>query len=149
MVRAGRNIGYPTVVFGIVQVVIIATITESKFIKTIKTLDTSLKNQRFTIYWKSRFFKNFNNLEKPCSRTLPGHPKTPPRCSKTPPRRSKEASKDAPRRFQDGPRRSKTAPEGLQDGCKALRQASRAIPKQFLSNPEATLKQSKQSQVNP
>ena len=47
MVRAGPNIGYPRGVFGTVVVVIIATKTNRRTVKTIKTLDKSLKNQLF------------------------------------------------------------------------------------------------------
>ena len=47
MVRAGPHIGYPRGVFGTVVLVRIATKTNRRTLKTIKTLDTSLKNQLF------------------------------------------------------------------------------------------------------
>ena len=48
MVRASPNIGYPRGVFGSVQVLVLATKTNRITLKTIKTLDTSFKNQVFT-----------------------------------------------------------------------------------------------------
>ena len=49
MVREPPNIGYPSGVFGSVQVVILAAKT-NRTLKTINTLDTSFENQAFTNY---------------------------------------------------------------------------------------------------
>ena len=136
MVRAGPNIGYPRGVFGSVQVLILAT-------KTNRINLTNHQNARY-IHQKSGLYQvlnitNFSIIFTPLKNHAPGPLQDASTRFQDAPRRSKEGSKDAPRRFQDGLRRSRGAPKTLQDGSKALREASK---RKSLSNSLALPKQS-------
>ena len=132
MVRAGPNIGYPRGVFGSVQVLILATKTNRITLKTIKTLDTSFKNQVFTKYWTSLIFQLFS---PPWKTMLQDPSRMPQHAFKM----LQDAPKKAPKTLQDASKMVSDAPEGLQRRCRTaprrFERLQEEISKQFSGTP--------------